>query len=141
MGNDRPQSFGLPTFDFRFSKKGSLMSTIVSYDQELETIEIQLLLEGIFQRYGYDCRNYAPASLRRRIWNAIRAENLKTVSALQDRLLHDNACMERFLLMRFLNLFQVHQVVSFVVFVFKTTASLLSQEVLLIMIIQVKWME
>lgn len=64
---------------------------------ELEDIEIQLLLEGMYRYYGFDFRNYAPASLKRRIWNAIRAEGLGTVSALQAKILHDSFCMERFL--------------------------------------------
>ena len=34
--------------------------------QNVEDLEIQLLLDGILHRYGYDFRNYAPASLRRR---------------------------------------------------------------------------
>jgi chemotaxis protein methyltransferase CheR len=65
---------------------------------ELEDIEIRLLLEGIYQYYGFDFRDYALASLKRRIWNTIRAEQLSSVSALQDRVLHDPACMQRFLL-------------------------------------------
>jgi chemotaxis protein methyltransferase CheR len=65
---------------------------------ELEDIEIQLLLEGVYHYYGYDFRDYAMASLKRRIWNTIQAENLSTVSALQERVLHDPECMERFLL-------------------------------------------
>src|ERR671933_1263501 len=65
---------------------------------ELETIEIKLLLEGIFRYYGFDFRNYALASLKRRIWNTIRSEQLTTVSALQDKLLHDPAYLDRFLL-------------------------------------------
>src|SRR4028119_911073 len=65
---------------------------------ELETIEIKLLLEGIFRYYGFDFRNYALASLKRRIWNTIRSEQLTTVSALQDKLLHNPAYLDRFLL-------------------------------------------
>lgn len=65
---------------------------------ELEDLEIYLLLEGIYRYYGFDFRDYAMASLKRRIWNAIRAENLSSVSALQDKVLHDIECMERFLL-------------------------------------------
>jgi chemotaxis protein methyltransferase CheR len=65
---------------------------------ELEDIEIQLLLEGIYRYYGFDFRNYAMASLKRRIWNIIRAEKLTTISSLQDRILHDKTCLERFLL-------------------------------------------
>ncbi len=66
--------------------------------RELESIETQLLLEGVYQRYGYDFRDYAPASLKRRIRLCMQKENLSTVSALLDKLLHDPACMERFLL-------------------------------------------
>jgi len=67
-------------------------------NDELEAIETQLLLEGIYQYYGFDFRDYAPASLKRRLWNMIRAERLSNISALQERVLHDPACMERFLL-------------------------------------------
>jgi chemotaxis protein methyltransferase CheR len=67
-------------------------------ESTLEEIEIHLLLEGIFRYYGLDFRNYALASLKRRIWNTIQAENLTTISGLQEKVLHDRECMERFLL-------------------------------------------
>ena len=35
--------------------------------KNIENVEITLLLEAIFQRYGYDFRNYARASIKRRI--------------------------------------------------------------------------
>ncbi|WP_009633841.1 CheR family methyltransferase [Synechocystis sp. PCC 7509] len=65
---------------------------------DLEKIEIDLLLEGIFRYYGFDFRNYAPASLKRRIWNVIHAEKLTTVSGLQEKILRDRTCLERFVL-------------------------------------------
>lgn len=64
---------------------------------ELEDIEVQLLLEGLFRYYGFDFREYARASLKRRIWNIIRAEGLTTISGLQERVLHDSGCLERLL--------------------------------------------
>ncbi|MBW4555314.1 MAG: protein-glutamate O-methyltransferase CheR [Trichormus sp. ATA11-4-KO1] len=64
----------------------------------LEDIEIQLLLQGMYQYYGYDFRNYALSSLKRRIRNFIHLEGLSNISALQERLLHDRTCLERFLL-------------------------------------------
>ena len=64
----------------------------------VENIEIQLLLEGIFQHYGFDFRNYAPTSLKRRVRHYMREENVHTISALQGRVLHDEASMDRFLL-------------------------------------------
>jgi len=66
-------------------------------DADLERVEMQLLLEGIYQHYGYDFRGYALASLKRRLWRRAHAEGLTTLSALQDRVLHDPAAMERLL--------------------------------------------
>jgi chemotaxis protein methyltransferase CheR len=65
---------------------------------DVDEIELALLLEGIYRRYGFDFREYAPASLRRRVLRRVHAEGLTTVSALQDKLLRDPACMERLLL-------------------------------------------
>jgi chemotaxis protein methyltransferase CheR len=65
---------------------------------DVDEIELALLLEGVYRRYGFDFREYAPASLRRRVWRRVHAEGLQTISALQDKLLHDTACMERLLL-------------------------------------------
>ena len=39
-------------------------------DDRVEDIEIQLLLEALFQRYHYDFRNYARASIKRRLRQA-----------------------------------------------------------------------
>jgi chemotaxis protein methyltransferase CheR len=64
----------------------------------VERIELDLLLEAVFRRYGFDFREYAPASLRRRVARRMRLEGVKTVSALQDLVLRDPAVMERLLL-------------------------------------------
>ncbi|TMF21553.1 MAG: hypothetical protein E6I35_00540 [Chloroflexi bacterium] len=64
---------------------------------DLEEIEIQLLLEGIRLCYGYDFREYALSPLRRGLTAAMAREGVQTVSAYQDRILHDAACMQRFL--------------------------------------------
>ena len=58
---------------------------------------MQLLLEGIYLHYGFDFRSYALSSLRRRVWNFIRDEKLRTISSLQDRVLHDRTELDRFL--------------------------------------------
>lgn len=65
--------------------------------EAIEAIELPLLLEAIRRRYGYDFRDYAPASLKRRIRRAQQQEGLVTISALQDRLIHEPDCMTRFL--------------------------------------------
>ena len=65
---------------------------------DLERIEIELLLEGIFRHYGFDFRAYAYASIRRRLWKRIEEEGLASVSALQERVLHEPEMMEKLLL-------------------------------------------
>jgi chemotaxis protein methyltransferase CheR len=69
-----------------------------SFKPDLERIEIELLLEGIFRHYGFDFRSYAYASIRRRLWKRIEEEGLSSVSALQEHVLHEPAMMEKLLL-------------------------------------------
>ena len=66
-------------------------------DVGLEEIEIQLLLEGIRLTYGYDFREYTLPPLRRSIVAAMQVEGIPTISAYQDRILHDATCLQRFL--------------------------------------------
>jgi chemotaxis protein methyltransferase CheR len=65
--------------------------------EQLEDIEVQLLLEGIYRYYGFDFRNYALASIKRRIWNVIQSEGLTSISGLQEKVLHHPESMENFL--------------------------------------------
>ncbi|MCM3749097.1 protein-glutamate O-methyltransferase CheR [Paenibacillus pasadenensis] len=51
----------------------------------------------MYRLFGYDFRNYAYASIRRRIWHRVHAERLGTVTALTDKMIHDRGCMERLL--------------------------------------------
>ncbi|MEK5256866.1 protein-glutamate O-methyltransferase CheR [Paenibacillus sp. FSL F4-0125] len=69
---------------------------VLAGSEELEQIEIELLLDGVHRLYGYDFRNYALPSLKRRIWHHVHAENVLSISALQEKVLHDRACFERF---------------------------------------------
>jgi chemotaxis protein methyltransferase CheR len=64
---------------------------------DLESIEIDLLLEAIHRHYGYDFREYAYASLKRRIYHTMRLEKVPSISTLQSHVLHDRAAMGRFL--------------------------------------------
>ena len=63
----------------------------------VEGLELDLLLEAAFRLYGYDFRDYARTSMRRRVANIMRREEVATISALQDKVLHDRGCWERFL--------------------------------------------
>lgn len=54
-----------------------------------EDIEIRLLLEAIFQKYHYDFRGYAMASIKRRLFQARDRFGARSFSMLQDMVLHD----------------------------------------------------
>src|SRR5262245_48316456 len=60
-----------------------------------QELEIQLLLEAIFRTYHYDFRQYAPASLKRRLTQAVAAFECGSVSGLQELVLHDRHAFPR----------------------------------------------
>ena len=55
----------------------------------VEELEIDLLLEALFQRHGYDFRDYDRQLVRRQLLEVMEARELGTVSALQERVLHE----------------------------------------------------
>ena len=65
---------------------------------ENESIELRLLAEAIYLKYGYDFRGYAKASLKRRVLRNLERTGLEHISALQHRVLHDAAFFEELLL-------------------------------------------
>ncbi len=56
---------------------------------DIVDIELELVLEAIYRRYHYDFRRYSRGSLRRRLQQAAERYELRSLSALQERLLHD----------------------------------------------------
>ncbi|MES2264973.1 MAG: CheR family methyltransferase [Pseudomonadota bacterium] len=58
---------------------------------ELEELELELLLEALLRRYGFDFRAYERSALKRRLHGVMQQRGLRTLSALQDRALHDAA--------------------------------------------------
>ncbi|MBK6009198.1 protein-glutamate O-methyltransferase CheR [Ramlibacter ginsenosidimutans] len=54
-------------------------------------IEIRLLVQAVHLRYGHDFRDYAFASLKRRVLQAQERMGADTISALQEQVLHDPA--------------------------------------------------
>lgn len=63
----------------------------------LDDIEIQLLLDAIYQRYHYDFRDYALASLKRRLNQAKAAFQCDSYTQLQDLVLHDAQALPKLL--------------------------------------------
>src|SRR5690349_7751351 len=68
-----------------------------SRERSLEEVEIELLLEGVLRHYGYDFRDYAAASIRRRLRHLLTSERLSSVSELSEKVLHDPAWLDRLL--------------------------------------------
>ena len=58
-------------------------------DNRNQNIEIDLFLEAIYQRYGYDFRNYSKAHVRRRIHHRFAVSGLESISAMQHKVLYD----------------------------------------------------
>ena len=58
-------------------------------NSDLLNIEIQLLLEAIWLRYGYDFRNYSKAHIKRRVLHHLGLVMLNSVSQLQERILRN----------------------------------------------------
>ncbi|MEF9965310.1 MAG: CheR family methyltransferase [Comamonas sp.] len=56
---------------------------------EIAEIEQRLLLDGIYYRYHYDFRGYAQGSIKRGLGAALATFGCKTLSQLQDRIMHD----------------------------------------------------
>jgi len=91
------------TGDETVPQSGSVPAAVMpgpplGYSPDLERIEIELLLEGVFRQHGFDFRSYAYASIRRRLWKRVEAERLRNLSELQAMVLHDELAMERLLL-------------------------------------------
>ncbi|MFV2034327.1 MAG: pantetheine-phosphate adenylyltransferase [Halocynthiibacter sp.] len=57
-----------------------------------------MLIQAIYLKYGYDFRNYAQASLKRRILRQLSMSGLNSISEMQHRLLNDPLFFENLLI-------------------------------------------
>lgn len=64
----------------------------------VEDLEIALLLEAIHHLRGFDFRGYALSPVRRRVRRRLHEESVRTVSALQEKVVRDAEAMERLVL-------------------------------------------
>jgi chemotaxis protein methyltransferase CheR len=62
---------------------------------DIENLEIKLLLDAIFRRYGYDFRGYAQASIRRRIIGFMKLTGAASISEMIPLLIHDESYFEK----------------------------------------------
>ncbi|MCP5006571.1 MAG: protein-glutamate O-methyltransferase CheR, partial [Planctomycetes bacterium] len=65
--------------------------------KDIQDFEINQLLDAIFFRYGYDFRNYARASMERRIFNRVNLAGLDSVSEMIPKIMNDPGFFDLFL--------------------------------------------
>lgn len=58
---------------------------------ELEELELELLLEAVVRRFGFDFRLHDRVPLKRKLFGFMQQRGLATLSQLQDHVLHDPA--------------------------------------------------
>ena len=58
-------------------------------DNSIEDIELELMLEAIFRRYGYDFRNYSRASIKRRVKHFMAGSGQEKISEVTTQLLYE----------------------------------------------------
>jgi chemotaxis protein methyltransferase CheR len=66
-------------------------------NKELSEFEILTLLEAVYQKYGYDFRQYSQAHIRRRITNRMAMSGLEDISQMQSKILNDKLFAALFL--------------------------------------------
>lgn len=66
-------------------------------DETTANIELDLLLEAVFRKYGYDFREYSRAHVKRRLYNRIRQHELQSFSQLQHLVLYDEMAFQEVL--------------------------------------------
>jgi chemotaxis protein methyltransferase CheR len=78
-----------------------------------EDIELELLLEAIFKKYGYDFRNYARSSLKRRVMQRLERSHLPNLSVMQHHVLTDPSFFGKLLLDMTINVTEMFRDPSF----------------------------
>lgn len=76
----------------------SVSSSVPSSRETLEALETELLLEGVFRRYGHDFRDWEISRIERRLRRSLGRRGVSSISGLQEKLLRDREVLEAFLL-------------------------------------------
>lgn len=66
-------------------------------NRDTSEFEISSLLEAVYQKYGYDFRQYSQAHIRRRITNRMAMSGLEDISQMQSKILNDKIFAANFL--------------------------------------------
>ena len=74
------------------------MKKVQEEQLENQDIEIRLLVEAIFQKYGYDFRNYSQAHVKRRIINRFNLSGMKHLTDLIHESIYNHKFVEQLLM-------------------------------------------
>ncbi len=55
----------------------------------IEDLELELFIQALYYHYGYDFREYSRMHLKRRVLYRMSVENIKSISMLLDKILHN----------------------------------------------------
>jgi len=86
-------------FDIRQSKSEleEKIYTAKLRNKDTTELEISLLLEAVYHKYGYDFRQYSQTHIRRRIVNRLTMSRLENISQMQSEILDDKIFAASFL--------------------------------------------
>lgn len=82
-------------------------------DKENINIEIKLLLEAVFLKYGYDFRNYSQAHVKRRIMHRLSVSGCENITQMIHEVLYDQSFFNKLLLDLSINVTEMFRDPSF----------------------------
>ena len=74
-----------------------------------EYLELELLLEGIFRKYGFDFREYSGAHIKRRLSHRLSAAGMQNFSQVLHRIIYDEEFFKQILLDLSINVTEMYR--------------------------------
>ena len=97
----------------------------INIDNQNINLEISLLLEAIFNKYGYDFRNYSKAHIKRRILHRLSLSGLDNISAMTHKAIYDKNFASQILLDFSINVTEMFRDPDFYFFIRKEVIPIL----------------
>ena len=97
----------------------------INIDNQNINLEISLLLEAIFNKYGYDFRNYSKAHIKRRILHRLSISGLDNISAMTHKAIYDKNFASQILLDFSINVTEMFRDPDFYTFIRKEVIPIL----------------
>ena len=80
---------------------------------EIENIELNLLIEAMYQRYGYDYRHYLKTHVRRRVLYHMETEDIDSITELTGKILYDQEVFNSLLMNLSINVTEMFRFPAF----------------------------